>query len=57
MPGHGGLPSDLDKIFEHRRPRNANLGYNDATPADDHVVADLHKIIETRTGADYCVLC
>ncbi len=57
MSGHGCLTADTDEIFKHSRARNTDLGYNDATPAEDDVVADLHQIIETRTGADHCVAC
>ena len=55
VAGHGRLTTDADEILQHRRTRNTDLGDNDATPAEDHVVADLHQIIETRAGADHRV--
>jgi hypothetical protein len=56
MSIHGGLPPDLDEILKDGRTRNTDLGYDDATSAEDNVVSDLHKIIETRTGADHRIL-
>src|ERR1700752_2263541 len=56
MAIHGGLPPDLDEILKDGRTRNTDLGYDDATSAEDNVVSDLHKIIEARTGADHRIL-
>src|SRR5258708_38181402 len=57
MSGHGGLTPDANEILKHCRTGNTNLGYDDATPAEDNIVADLHQIIETRTSTDHRVLC
>jgi hypothetical protein len=53
MSIQGGLPPDLDEILKDGRTRNGGLGYDNATPAEDNVVSNLHKVIETRTGADH----
>jgi hypothetical protein len=55
MPSHGCLTPDADEVLKHCRTRNTNLGYDDATPAEDNVVADLHQIIETGTSTDHGV--
>jgi len=53
MSIQGGLPPDLDEILKGGRTRNGGLGYDNATPAEDNVVSNLHKIIETRAGANH----
>src|SRR6476619_5925207 len=53
MSIQGGLPPDLDEILKDGRTRNRSLGYDDAAPAEDNVVSNLHKIIETRAGANH----
>jgi hypothetical protein len=55
MSIQGGLPSDLDEVLDDGRTRNAGLANDHATPAEHNVVSDLHKIIETRAGADHRV--
>jgi hypothetical protein len=50
------LPPHLDEILEDSRARNPDLSYDDATPAQDNIVSDLNQVIETRAGADYCIV-
>ena len=57
MSGHGCLAPDPDVILQHCRAGNTDLGDDDATPTECDVVADLHQVIETRTGTDHRILC
>jgi hypothetical protein len=56
MTGHSRLAPDLYKVFQHRGTRDADLRNYDATATKPNVVANLNKIIEPRSGADYGVL-
>src|SRR5262245_20656281 len=56
MSIYGGLSPDLHEILKDSRARNTDLGYDDATSAEDNVVSNLHEIIETRTRADHRIL-
>ena len=53
MSSQTGLSPDLDEILKDGGARNSGLSYDNATPAEDNVVSNLHKVIETRTGANH----
>jgi hypothetical protein len=55
MPGHCPLAADLDEVLQHGGARNANLRYNNATPAEANIVGDLDQIIEPRAHPDHRV--
>src|SRR5882672_6381693 len=60
LPAHGGvradayvardsgLASDRHEILEFGAAGDADLGHDDAVPADDHVVADLDQVVDLR---------
>ncbi len=53
MSSQTGLSPDLDEILKDGGTRNGGLGYDNATPAEDNVMSNLHKVIETRTGTNH----
>ena len=56
MAGEPALPADHDKVIEPRAPGDADLTGKDATPTENHVVPDLHQIINHRAWADHSIV-
>jgi hypothetical protein len=52
MPGEAGLPAHLDVVAEGGGAGDADLGDEEAAPADPHVMADLHEVVDLRPFAD-----
>ena len=52
MIADAGLSGDYHVVAQYRAARNARLGYDQTTPANHHIVPDLHEIIDLRPGPD-----
>src|SRR4029077_6140579 len=56
VPDRTGLATHDDEVTKFGGTGNAGLAYDDAMPADHHVVPDLHEIINFGTLTDHRVL-
>ena len=52
MAGQAHLSSHHNEVTRFGASRNPNLGYDNAPPAQLHVMGDLHQIINLAAGAD-----
>src|SRR6201999_1260717 len=53
MPGDASLAADNHVIFDRRATRDPGLRANDTVFTYDHVVRDLHQIIDLGAFADF----